>query len=315
VVVEGCEGVEVFLQPQMMALTPNLRKAVCIVSVDLVCLLLVGTPCLLLWLVGDPFYRGFFCSDTSIRHPYRESTMPTWALILASYSIPTIVFSLVETSRLKRSSTFTWPRLARDMYAVLGIFVFGSLVNQLLTDTSKFTIGRLRPHFLAVCQPNITLDTSVCGDPSSPLYITDFTCLGDPKVEEATRLDRMKDSRLSFVSGHASLSSYSMAFCVLYLQGRMGNRAGPKDFRLVKPLIQVGCVLFAFFTCLTRISDYKHHPGDVVGGALLGVSLATLAHSFLVSRQSPPLAAATSTTSLMAVSTSRLYSREDLSVP
>ena len=25
-------------------------------------------------------------------------------------------------------------------------------------------------------------------------------------------------------------------------------------------IFQVGCVLFAFFTCLTRVSDYKHHP-------------------------------------------------------
>ena len=63
--------------------------------------------------------------------------------------------------------------ICRDIYGVLGIFVFGSLVTQLLTDTSKYTIGeldtpwsnlkaffssgRLRPHFLAVCRPNITL--------------------------------------------------------------------------------------------------------------------------------------------------------------
>ena len=31
--------------------------------------------------------------------------------------------------------------LSRDIYGVLGIFVFGSLVTQLLTDTSKYTIG------------------------------------------------------------------------------------------------------------------------------------------------------------------------------
>ena len=46
---------------------------------------------------------------------------------------------------------------------------------------------------------------------------------------------RLHDARLSFVSGHASLSTYSMTFTVLYLQRGMGSR----DFRLVKPLIQV----------------------------------------------------------------------------
>ena len=46
---------------------------------------------------------------------------------------------------------------------------------------------------------------------------------------------RLHDARLSFVSGHASLSTYSMTYTVLYLQRGMGSR----DFRLVKPLIQV----------------------------------------------------------------------------
>ena len=95
----------------MMTLTPNLRKIICLVTVDLVCLLLVGVPCLLLWLVGksmilgkysepdpkylqsgDPYYRGFFCDDETLRHPYRDSTVPTWALVIASYGLPTIVF-------------------------------------------------------------------------------------------------------------------------------------------------------------------------------------------------------------------------------
>ena len=35
-----------------MTLNPNLRKIICLVTVDFVCLLLVGVPCLLLWLVG-----------------------------------------------------------------------------------------------------------------------------------------------------------------------------------------------------------------------------------------------------------------------
>lgn len=238
--------------------------------------------------------------------------MPTWALLLLSYCLPTIIFSLVETSRLKRAATFTWPRFVRELYSVLGIFVFGSLVTQLLTDTSKYTLGRLRPHFLAVCRPNITVgEEAFCGPSTAPVYVTDFECLGDPDLEEGERLERLHDARLSFVSGHASLSVYSMGFSVLYLQARMGNR----DFRLVKPLIQVGCLLFAFFTCLTRVSDYKHHPEDVVGGAVLGAALAVLTHAFLTGRQGGPVTSATSTTSLLAVSTSRLYSREDLSLP
>ena len=61
--------------------------------------------------------------------------------------------------------------------------------------------------------------------------------------------------------------------------------------------------------------ENKPHFKDVVGGALLGGGLAYLSHSFLLARQSGPVTSATSTTSLLAMSTSRLYSREDLSVP
>ena len=90
--------------------------------------------------------------------------------------------------------------------------------------------------------------------------------------------ERLHDARLSFVSGHASLSAYSMTFTVLYLQVMivimlvmmmmviliimamimmmimmmimtftvlyLQRGMGSKDFRLVKPLIQVKYFIF-----------------------------------------------------------------------
>lgn len=80
-------------------------------------------------------------------------------------------------------------------------FLFGAACSQLTTDIGKYTIGRLRPHFLDICQPNITCDES-----NKTKYIEDFTCIGDkPK--------KFTDSRLSFPSGHSSLSFY----CMIYL--------------------------------------------------------------------------------------------------
>ena len=90
---------------------------------------------------GEPYLRGFFCSDESIRHPYMESTVPTFVLIFISYALPLIIIALVETALLKHSESFTGVRICREMYSTYGLFVFGSMVNQLLTDTSKFTIG------------------------------------------------------------------------------------------------------------------------------------------------------------------------------
>ena len=56
---------------------------------------------------GEPYMRGFFCSDESIRHPFLDSTVPTSALIIISYSLPAIIILLVETALLKHSDTFS----------------------------------------------------------------------------------------------------------------------------------------------------------------------------------------------------------------
>jgi len=286
-----------------MLITLAMKKMFCVIIVDVVCILLVALPCLLLKVAGEPFIRGFFCSDTSIRYPYYDSTIPTWLLILVSYFLPGTIFCLVETSILKHSETFTPVRLCREMYNTLGVFIFGSMVNQLLTDTTKYTIGRLRPHFLEVCNPDIK---ESCGKFDSPVYISEYTCIGQSNVSKTDLEERMHDMRLSFVSGHASLSAYSMWFSILYLQKRMVTR----NFRLVKPLIQVGCGMCALFTCLSRISDNKHHPEDVFFGALLGLTISFLTISFLVTRLNKISNRATSTTSLVNVSTSRLYTEE-----
>ena len=47
---------------------------------------------------------------------------------------------------------------------------------------SKYATGRLRPHFLAVCNPD--LDQIQCRDPQRglPLFVTDYECRGNPKL-------------------------------------------------------------------------------------------------------------------------------------
>lgn len=61
--------------------------------------------------------------------------------------------------------------------------------------------------------------------------------------------------RLSFPSGHASFSAYTMLFVVFYLQSRM-TWSGSKFLR---PTIQIAVLLLAWFTGLSRVADHKHH--------------------------------------------------------
>lgn len=59
---------------------------------------------------------------------------------------------LVYTDRLYSRSDFN--NYLAALYKVVGTFLFGAAVSQSLTDLAKYMTGRLRPNFLAVCDPD-----------------------------------------------------------------------------------------------------------------------------------------------------------------
>ncbi|BHF74412.1 hypothetical protein SprV_0501749800 [Sparganum proliferum] len=209
----------------------------------------------------QPFHRGFFLHDTSLSYPYRSSTVSTLVLSLAAPSIAVVMIIIVEVLRGK---TYGLSRRFRGAFLV-GLYVYkyiyllalGFAITGVLVNVGKVVIGRLRPHFFAVCQPQ---DFNAVPD----VYITQYKCGGTDKK-------RLEDVRLSFPSGHSGFAMYTAVFIAIYLYYRVPR----KSIGIVlRNLFQIAALSLGTYVSITRISDYKHHPTDVLAGILLGTLVA-----------------------------------------
>ena len=221
-----------------------------------------------------PFQQGFFCNDDSIRYPYKDSTITNVVLYIVGMCLPISAMLICETvhwrSAVKHEFPLTTFVVARkrihpllvSLHQTIGVFLFGAACSQMITDIAKYSIGRLRPHFMDVCRPQLTDD--ICGTANNPIYVTDFECTTDNE-------ERVREARLSFLSGHASFSAYTAFFLIYYLQARL-TWNGPVLFR---PFLQILLFLMAFGTACSRVSDHKHHPTDVMAGMFVGFAVAS----------------------------------------
>ncbi|CAB1449747.1 unnamed protein product [Pleuronectes platessa] len=231
-----------------------------LVWLDLICLIVASIPFFACELKAvTPYRRGFFCGDSSITYPYeKKEAIPDTLLIAGGIIITGLTIALGECYRVRfrgvDSRAFVRNRYVSCLYKELGSFLFGCCVGQSLTNMAKLSVGRLRPNFLSVC--NITYASINC-TPGS--YVPEVTCRQpNHKLEE--------EARKSFFSGHASFAMYTMLYLAFYLQARLSWRGA----RLLRPLIQFLLVMIAVYTGLTRISDYRHHPSDVLTGFIQG---------------------------------------------
>ncbi|XP_051572452.1 phospholipid phosphatase 3-like [Myxocyprinus asiaticus] len=230
-----------------------------LVGLDILCLLVASIPFFACELKAvTPYMRGFFCGDSSITYPYIESEAISDSMLIAGGIIITgLTIAVGECYRVRfrgvHSRAFVRNCYVSCLYKELGSFLFGCCVGQSLTNMAKLSVGRLRPHFLSVC--NVTYDSLNC---IPGTYISDIVCKNKKKMVE--------EARKSFFSGHASFAMYTMLYLAFYLQARLSWRGA----RLLRPLLQFMLVMLAMYTGLSRISDYRHHPTDVLTGFLQG---------------------------------------------
>ncbi|XP_022608459.1 phospholipid phosphatase 3-like isoform X2 [Seriola dumerili] len=210
-----------------------------LVGLDVICLFVASIPFFACELKAvTPYKRGFFCGDSSITYPYVErEAIPDSLLIAGGIAITGLTIALGECYRVRfrgvHSRAFVRNRYVSCLYKELGSFLFGCCVGQSLTNMAKLSVGRLRPNFLYVC--NITYASINCSPGS---YVSQVNCRqhNQKMVEE------------------------------FYLQARLSWRGA----RLLRPLIQFLLLMIAIYTGLSRISDYRHHPTDVLTGFIQG---------------------------------------------
>jgi len=222
--------------------------------------------------------RGFFCDDLSLKYPIRPETVSTKVLISASFLGGLGFFALVEYFVIRAKNFSTWstmgifccnsgkklqiPAWIGPALKLILMCFTGSMANSILTDIGKHVIGWPRPNFIATCQPNVT-----CNAANKHEYITQFRC------SNLTSEDELEDSLRSFPSAHASFAAFIAFFLVIYIHERFKTFLYSQRC-LWRPFLQLIILSIYWWSALTRVSDYVHHPVDVLAGLSLGTLVA-----------------------------------------
>lgn len=213
-----------------------------------------------------PLQQGFFCDDHTLKYPYIENqTIP--AYVCFTLWIVISLFIILTTQIISKSFSI---RVLKDI-------ILGALCCILLTDIAKYSVGKMRPHFLTLCEPDYN---NICFNEDA-YYIDDD---GEELLNEfyqkyvnetnmcyTENSELLREARLSFLSGHASYSFYFATFLIHFMSDHCKHlKWGSK----IVPFIKLLVIMLASWISLTRINDFYHHPFDVFCGAFTGIAVA-----------------------------------------
>ncbi|BAO49386.1 phosphatidic acid phosphatase type 2 [Alphaentomopoxvirus acuprea] len=204
--------------------------------------------------------RGFFCNDLTIKYPYKDQTITEIHLIIIGIILPIILISITEIV-LKSIRNDSAIQIIKSIINILLIYFILGFYILLITDIIKINIGRLRPYFIEVCNPEIIINnnkyTCVTMDKK---YINEYQLHYNCKNNDYT-----KEARLSFPSKHSSFIAYTMIFTVLYLHNNINK------YIITKSLVQFILIIFMIIIGVSRVVDYWHHWEDVLCGYIIGI--------------------------------------------
>ena len=185
---------------------------------------------------------------------------PAGAGVIAA-TIPIITFAVAQL----------WLQSFVDFSsAVLGL-AYAMVTGTCFQVILKKTIGGLRPHFLAVCQPVFPpTDRSSGVGFHNAMYTAEQVCTGDP--------DKIKNALESFPSGHAEVAFAGLGYLSIYLFTHLRITALSRRGSHWKMLLTVTPLLLATYLTSSLVLGYHHHGYDVVFGALIGCFMAFMGY-------------------------------------
>ncbi|KAI0883104.1 acid phosphatase/Vanadium-dependent haloperoxidase [Annulohypoxylon maeteangense] len=200
-------------------------------------------------------------------YPLRKEIIPIWLAAFLAAVIPIVIILLMQI----RVRSF-W-----DVNnAVIGL-LYSLITAAVFQVFLKWLIGGLRPHFLDVCKPDISLASNAPGVKGvgynaagfNGIYYTKEICTGDS--------NEINDSLESFPSGHSTAAFAGFIYLSIYLNAKLKVFANyhPAMWKLIAVYAPVlGATLIAGALTI----DEFHNWYDVVAGGIIGSVMAFSAY-------------------------------------
>jgi membrane-associated phospholipid phosphatase len=188
-------------------------------------------------------------------YPLRKEIVPIWAAALLAALVPIFIILIMQI-RIRS--------LWDVNNAILGL-LYSLITAAVFQVMLKCLIGGLRPHFLAVCDPDVLPFGQQAGTGWTQIMYDRSICRGDKH--------KIDDSLESFPSGHSTAAFAGFVFLFLYLNAKLKVFANyhPSYWKLIAVYTPVlGATLIAGALTI----DEFHNWYDVVAGAIIGTTMA-----------------------------------------
>ena len=198
-----------------------------------------------------------------LAYPLRKEIIPIWLAAFLAAVVPILVILAAQI----RVRSF-W-----DVNnGVLGL-LYSLITAAVFQVWIKWLIGGLRPHFLAVCQPDVSLAATSRSQYDAAgfrqLYYTREICTGDRR--------EINDSLESFPSGHSTAAFAGFVYLFLYLNAKL--KVFANYHAAMWKLVAVYAPLLAAVLIAGALTiDEFHHWWDLLAGALIGSAMAFSAY-------------------------------------